>query len=151
MYFSALARCVFAVFLCLALLRRGSWQQILLPIGNSHVTPTSAFITDENIVTLLPVEVFLDVICWVTDTDCLRFHSLAALSCETIVADSGWANSVKQPQNSGPHRPNVNCVNVHWDLAGRRGQIIESLNPDTERDRGATKFTRTSLLKEKGT
>lgn len=53
----------------------------------------AAFVVSINIVTLLPVKIFLDVICCINNTDSLclfkYFHSPVVLSHEPAVADSG--------------------------------------------------------------
>lgn len=57
--------------------------------------PTAAFVINKNTVILLPVKIFLDVICWNKDTDYLcflmYFPSHTVLSCEPVVADPGQA------------------------------------------------------------
>lgn len=76
-----------------ALVARLLVANAFLCFNSSHVIPIAAFVIDKNLVILLPVKIFLDVICWINNTDYLcflkYFHSPAVLSCEPVVADSG--------------------------------------------------------------
>ena len=61
----------------------------------------AAFVIDKNVVLLL-VKIFLDIICWINDTDYLCFltyiHSPTVLSCESVVADSGQTEYETAPK-----------------------------------------------------
>lgn len=102
-YTPALSHCVFPVFLRCVLLRQGFCQQLPLCINDSHVIPTAAFVINKNVVILLPVKIFLDVICWINDTDFLCFltyfrGSRTVLSCEPVVDESGQTEYETAPK-----------------------------------------------------
>lgn len=70
--------------------------------SNSHVASVAAFVINNNTVVLLPVKIFLEVICWINNSDYLcfltYFPSPTALSYEPAVADSGQTEYETAPK-----------------------------------------------------